>query len=565
MINIKFKEKSFNINLTKPMTIFQIAEMINNPAGTAELERAGKTAGIVAAKVDNEVRELGYQVEKDCRIELLDLSSEDGMKIYRRSLVFVLVMAASRVIGEKRIVVHHSVGNGIYCEFAIKGEVREFVTATEEQLRFLEAEMRRIIDQRLPFIKHVMTVDKVNELLEKTGRKDRLNSVGYRLKPHSTIYECDGYLDYFYGYMVPDTGYLDIFRLIPHAPGFILAFPEKANPGIIPGFKEQSNLFSIFREYKRWNRILDVENVGALNEIISKGDIRQLIFVSEALHEKKIANIADNICNSRRKIVLVSGPSSSGKTTFTHRLGIQLRVNGLKPVMISLDDYFFNREDTPVDEFGQYDFEALEAIDIELFNKQLEKLINMEEVEVPSFNFSGGYREKRGKPLKLDREGIVLVEGIHGLNERLTHSISKNNKYKVYVSALTTLNLDDHNRIHATDIRLLRRIVRDNRNRGSDARNTIKMWPSVRRGEEKNIFPFQEDADSTFNSAMVYETSILKGFAEKLLDGIDSGMEEYSEAKRLLEFLGYFLPLDARYIPYNSIIREFIGGNCFYE
>ena len=334
----------------------------------------------------------------------------------------------------------------------------------------------------------------------------------------------------------------------------------------LPEFKEQKKLFNIFHEYKRWGHILGVDNVGDLNGLLDAGQVSDLIRISEALQEKKIAQIADMIAYSKtdRRIVLISGPSSSGKTTFAHRLSIQLRVNGLKPVTISLDDYFVDRDDTPKDEKGEFDFEALEAIDLRLFNRHLGELINGCEIEIPAFNFTKGIREPLGKKMRLSDNSVIVIEGIHGLNERLTEEIPKRNKFKIYVSALTSMNIDDHNRIPTTDTRIIRRIVRDYRFRGISAVENIKRWPSVRRGEERNIFPFQESADIMFNSFMMVELGVLKGYAEPLLNAIDPTLPEYSEAKRLVEFLSYFLPIDCREIPLNSIIREFIGGSCFY-
>lgn len=515
---------------------------------------------IVAAKVNNDIKELSYHLYENARVEFLDLTTNDGLRIYRRSLYFILIKAVNDLYPERKVTICHSISKGIYCE--IKGD-REL---TEQDLKRIDLRMRELIKAEIPFVKRMMSSEEARELFKRSGRIDRYQAIEHRRKPYVTIYNCGGLDDYFYGYMVPHTGYIKHFELKFYSPGLIVLFPEKSNPNSLPQFKEQRKLFTIFNEYKHWGHILDVENVGALNNIIKTGKICDFIRIAEALHEKKIAQIADNITNSgnKKRLVLISGPSSSGKTTFAHRLEIQLRVNGLRPVTISLDDYFVDREHTPKDENGELDFEALEAIDIELFNRHLSQLIAGEEIEMPIFNFPNGCRGSVGRKLRIDDNQLLIIEGIHGLNEKLTISIPKESKYKIYVSALTSMNIDDHNRIPTTDTRLIRRIVRDFQFRGSSAINTLKRWPSVRRGEEKNIFPFQEEANIMFNSALIYELGVLKTLAEPLLTEITGSYEEYPEARRLVEFLGYFLPIESKEIPLNSIVREFIGGSCFY-
>lgn len=517
-------------------------------------------SAIVAAKVNNDIKELTCELNEDCKVEFVDLTDDDGMRIYRRSLHFILIKAAKDLFPGRKVVICHSISKGIFCE------VRGDKELTADEVKSLEARMRELVDARIPFVKRELPLEEAEEVFIRSGRIDRFRAVEHRTKPYVTIYSCNGLDDYFYGYMVPDTGYIKKFALMHYPPGLIMLFPEKTNPYVLPKFREQRKLFNIFREYKKWGRILGVENVGALNDIVKTGQVCDLIRISEALHEKKIAQIADMITESkhRKRVVLISGPSSSGKTTFAHRLSIQLRVNGLKPVTISLDDYFVDREQTPKDENGDYDYEALEAIDVELFNRHLNDLINGLEVEMPIFNFPEGRREPAGRKLRIGDDQILVIEGIHGLNEKLTLSIPKKSKFKIYVSALTSMNIDDHNRIPTTDTRFIRRIVRDYQFRGSSAINTIKRWPSVRRGEERNIFPFQEQADVMFNSFLIFELGVLKTLAEPLLADIDNTHPEYSEAKRLIEFLSYFLPIDSREIPFNSIIREFIGGSCFY-
>ena len=387
----------------------------------------------------------------------------------------------------------------------------------------------------------------------------------YRRTSTVNLYELDGIKNYFYGYMMPNTKEVRLFKLIPYAHGFILLFPNEQNPVELAHFVPQPKLSHVFKESENWARILDVDIVASLNNLITEGKLPDLIRVSEALHEKKIAQIADSISqHSKVRLVLIAGPSSSGKTTFAQRLCIQLRVNGLKPHVISIDDYFVDRENTPRDEYGEYDFEALEAIDIKLFNEHMARLIAGETVEIPRFNFKTGKREYKGHTITLEEEDVLVIEGIHGLNEKLSYAIPKENKFKVYVSCLTQLNVDYHNRIPTTDTRLIRRMVRDYQYRGLSAEQTLAQWASVRRGENKNIFPFQEEADVMFNTVLLYELAVLKNKAEPLLFGIDRRSPYYSEAKRLLKFLEYFLAAGTEGIPYNSIIREFVGGSCFH-
>lgn len=538
----------------------EVFEGISLQELSAEYQKNYKSA-IVAAKVNNDIKELSYHLYDNCKVEFIDLTYDDGMRIYRRSLSFILIKAVNDLFPDRKVIIGHSISKGIYCE--VKGDT----LLTVEEVDLIKNRMQEIVASKIPFVKKIMSIDEAKEVFRKVGRMDRYHAIEHREKPYVTIYKCEEFEDYFYGYMVPDTGYLKYFDVKYYSPGLILMYPDKSNPEVIPKFKEQKKLFSIFKEYKNWGNILGVANVGALNDIVKEGKINEMIRVAEALHEKKIAQIADMIAfnKNKKKIVLIAGPSSSGKTTFAHRLSIQLRVNGLKPVTISLDDYFVDRELTPRDETGDYDFEALEAIDLMLFNQHLSDLISGKEVDIPIFNFHKGCREDYCRKLKITENQILIIEGIHGLNEKLTASIPKESKFKIYVSALTSMNIDDHNRIPTTDTRIIRRIVRDFQFRGCSAINTIKRWPSVRRGEEKNIFPFQEEADVMFNSALIFELGVLKTYAEPLLADIDISQPEYSEARRLIEFLTNFLPIETKEIPINSIIREFIGGSCFYK
>ncbi len=515
---------------------------------------------IVAARVNNDIKELSFNIKEDAEIGFIDLTDEDGMRIYRRSLYFIFIMAVHDVFPDRKAVISHPMSNGVYCEIAGEDEL------TEDDIELVEKRMREIVSSTIPFEKKEISTECARKLYKESGKLDKYEVLEHRKKPYVTFYNCGGYEDYYYGYMVPDTGYINCFALQFHKPGVVIQFPSKTDPCRLQTFTEQKKLLNVFTEYKKWVRILGVENIGSLNEIVRAGEIGDLIRVSEALHEKKIAQIADKITNheEEKRIVLISGPSSSGKTTFANRLGIQLRVNGYVPRTISLDNYFVNRDRTPIDEDGEYDYEAFEAIDVELFNEHLSQLLKGNEVEIPIYKFETGSRDTVGKKMVMKDNNILVIEGIHGLNDKLTEAVSCEDKYKIYVSALTSINIDDHNRIPSTDTRVLRRIVRDNQFRGCSAINTINRWPSVRRGEEKNIFPFQENADIMFNSSLVYELCLLKVYAEPLLLKLGPDNERYSEVKRLIEFLSYFLPIDAKDVPNNSIVKEFIGGSCFF-
>ncbi|NLG85896.1 MAG: nucleoside kinase [Firmicutes bacterium] len=531
------------------------------PAGTTlqELSRRYQpehTSTIVAAMVDGELKELTWPLTRAAQVRFLDLSSDDGQRIYIRSLSFLLVRAALDVLPGSPVSIEHSLGNGLYIE--LKGSQ----LLAEEDVQALEKRMHELVQADLPFKKERMPLSQAKEIFCRQGQIDKAELLKYRQKDYLNVYELDGLYDYFFGYMVPSTGFLDKFALHFYLPGMIMLFPSQDRPNEIPQYVDQPKLATIFREAERWGEILGVGDVASLNNIIAKGQGVELIRIAEALHEKKVAEIADEITanHEQMRLVFIAGPSSSGKTTFCQRLYIQLRVNGLKPVTISLDDYFLDRENTPRDETGEYDFEALEALDLKLFNQQLVKLIQGVEVEVPVFDFKKGVRTWVGRHLKVEPDQPILIEGIHGLNPRLTPAIPKEKQFRIYISALTQLNMDRHNRIPTTDTRLLRRIVRDNKFRSAKPEETILRWPSVRRGEERNIFPFQEEADVMFNSALVYELSALKQQAETVLGTIVPGSPAYPRAKMLTKFLAYFLPLDTQEeIPRNSILREFIG------
>ncbi|HHW05984.1 MAG TPA: nucleoside kinase [Clostridia bacterium] len=516
---------------------------------------------VVAAIMDNELKELAFRPDKPGLVEFLDLYHPEGMRIYQRSLTYLLIMAAKELFPKGVISIEHSLGKGIYCEL-----YKEPVL-TREDVAALENKMKELVAQDLPIIRERWPLDRAIAYFRKEGLEDKARLLKYREKTYLNMYCCKDFRDYLYGYLVPSTGYLKTFRLRYHMPGLILELPDDREPFRVPPFVERPKLFTIFREAEQWARILGVATAGALNDRIQAGEGEELVRLNEALHEKKVAQIADDIYRQRDRlrVILIAGPSSSGKTTFAQRLSIQLKVNGMQPISISLDDYFVDRESTPRDENGQYDFEALEAIDLQLFNEQLTAIIQGKKVEVPSYNFKLGKREYLGRTVQIGPEQPIIIEGIHGLNERLTASIPRDRKYKIYISAITALNIDRHNRIPTTDVRLLRRIVRDSQFRGHNAAATLRLWPMVRRGEERNIFPFQEEADIMFNSALVYELALLKKYAEPLLQEIDSSMPEYIAAKRLLRFLECFVPLGDVEIPCTSIIKEFVGGSCLVE
>ena len=516
------------------------------------------TTPIVAAKINNSVRSLMHLIEDDVNFEIIDMSSSDGVSIYRKSLLFLFIKVVEELYPDSNVIVGHSINKGVFCKIENIN-----VPINDDLRRKIESRMREVVGEKLPFVKRTISKEEAKKIYISQEQPDKIGVIDSREKDYVTIYSCGEWSDYFHGYLVPNTGYLNVFELRQYENGFILRYPERGKAYQIPPYNDNKKLFNVFREYKEWNRILGVSNIGELNRVIENNEISMYIRVSEACLEKKYAEAADMIKQGNKKVVLIAGPSSSGKTTSSYRLAVQLMVNGLKPVTIALDDYFVNRDRTPLDEDGKPDFESIEAIDLDLFNQHLEMLINGEEVEVPIFNFKTGMRELTGKKVKLGENGVLVLEGIHGLNERLTYKIAKEDKFKLYVSALTSLNIDDHNTIGTADTRLIRRIVRDNQYRGHDARRTIELWYSVRRGEDKNIFPYQEEADMMINTSMIYEVSALKPYIKPLLEQISPDCVEYAEAKRLLDFLQYFREIGIDDIPRNSILREFIGGSCF--
>jgi uridine kinase len=514
---------------------------------------------IVAGIIDNQIYDLNTSLNKDCRIRFLTIKDEIGNRIYRRSLFLVMSRAIYELYPDSKLSIEHSLSNGIYCE------LHKDTPLNQTELDMIRLKMKELIKKDLPIKRKEMSKDQLLQLFDVQGFKDKVELLHQLEIDKCTVYELDGYHDYYFYNMVPRTGYLKNFDLHYRMPGFILLYPQRDNPHQVPEFIDQPKLASIFQEYERWGEIINIENVSDLNQVIQENRSCELIQINEALHEKKVAIIADHITNQipQKRIILIAGPSSSGKTTFAQRLAIHLRVNGLNPVAISTDNYFVNRENTPLDENGEYDYEALEAIDLELFNQHLISLLQGERIEIPFFNFQKGQREMKGVYLQVTAEQPIIIEGIHSLNELLTSVIPQYIKYRIYVSALTQLNLDRHNRIPTTDTRLIRRLVRDYHFRGHSAAMTINWWPNVRRGEEKNIFPFQENADVMFNSALIYELAVLKRYAEPLLRQIKKDESCYYQAIRLLEILNCFKAMPEDDIPGTSILKEFIGGSVF--
>lgn len=505
--------------------------------------------------------ELSDEIPVSGDMKVITANEEEGWKVYSRTLQFIFIKAALDLFPGAEITIEHSISKGIF------GEIYKETVLTDEEIQQIKSRMIDIINSDIEIKKVEVDKERAIEIFNSYGMKDKVILLKQMSFKKVKLYELDGRYDYFYGQMAYSTGVIKAFDLIKYAHGFVLRNPKEDDVEVLLPFKEQKKLASIFYETKEWLRIIGVSEVGSLNEKVSNyTELKDLILVSEALHEKKIAYIADQIASNKDiKIVLIAGPSSSGKTTFSKRLSIQLRVNGVIPISISLDDYFFNRDDTPKDENGEFNFETIEAIDVKLFNKNLNDLMSGKEVEIPSYNFRKGKREWIGNKMRLPKDGVLVVEGIHGLNPMLTSEIEDKNKFKIYISALTQLNIDNHNRIATSDVRKIRRIVRDFLSRGYGAEDTLKMWPSIRKGERKNIFVYQEEADAMFNSTLVYELSVLKNYAIKELDKIKPGSTVYNEAIRLKSLLSFFRTIEFKDVPENSLLREFIGGSCFYK
>lgn len=516
---------------------------------------------IVLAVRNGKIKELFKRIDRDCTLEFLTLADDAGHKTYNRTATLIMMKAITEVVGAERIEkikMEFAIGNGYYCS-----KTGDF-TVTKELVEHVKTKMRDYVARNLPIIKTSMPIEDANTLFEKQKMLDKKNLFRYRGSSSVNVYDLDGYYDYFYGSMLPSTGYVKYFDVLPYRDGFMLVLPRKSNPTVVEPFEERTKLFDTMEIASDWGLKLGIDTVADLNDQIRNGDFNELMLVQEALQERRISEIASDIVSRGGvKFVMIAGPSSSGKTTFSHRLSVQLRTHGLTPHPIAVDDYFVDREKTPRQPNGDYDFECLGAIDVEQFNHDMCALLKGERIELPQFNFVTGKREYKGNYKQLGADDILVIEGIHGLNDKMSYSLPAESKYKIYISALTTLNVDEHNRIPTTDGRLLRRMVRDARTRGASATRTIQMWPSVRRGEEENIFPFQESADAMFNSALIYEISVLKQFAEPLLHSIQPGEPEYFEAVRMLKFLSYFLGVSTEDLPKNSIVREFVGGSCF--
>ena len=536
------------------------------PAGTTYQEIAADFQAqypydILLVNRDGKLCELHKTLDRDCTLKLITAQEKPGMQTYERSVVFLMLKAFFDTVGKERVervCVEYSISHGLFIR--AKGDF----LLDQALLTRVEARMREMSAQALPIQKRSVNTDDAVEMFQQAQMRDKARLLSYRINSHVNIYTLDGFTDYFYGYMVPHTGYLKCFALELFADGFVLRLPDQKKPDTLGAFQPSVKVFQALHDATERSKALHISNVAEMNDVISQGKATEMILAQEAMMEKKIGDIAEEIAGRKDvRFVMIAGPSSSGKTTFSHRLCTQLVACGMRPHAIATDNYFKNRVDTPRQPNGDYDFESLGAMDVEQFNSDMSRLLQGETVEIPQFNFKKGVREYNGDFLTLGAQDVLVIEGIHCLNDQFSHTLPKESKYKIYISCLTTLNVDDHNRIPTTDARLLRRIERDARTRGHGAQATIRMWPSVRKGEEDNIFPYQDSADMIFNSALLYETALLKPYVEPLLFGIPRDCEEYVEAKRLLKFLNYFLPLPADDVPKTSLLREFVGGGCY--
>lgn len=515
---------------------------------------------IMLGKFNGEVFELSHKIDSEGEFQVLTNGEDMGKRAYERSLQFVLIKAAYDIFKDGEVCIEHSLSGGLFCE------IHKDTPLTGEEINILESKMRDIIERDLPIEKISMSKKEAIEIFSGYGMNDKIRLLETLPLDRVSLYKLEERYDYFYGPMAYSTGNLRFFELRQFNSGVIMRFPSLGNPTSISEYVEYKKLATIYQETNEWGKILKVDTLGSLNKLIEQGHMKDLVLINEGLQEKKLAYIADSISEKKSvKLVLIAGPSSSGKTTFTKRLSVQLAVNGLVPIQISMDDFFVDREDTPKDENGDYDFESVYALDIELFNSTLKRILEGEEVELPTFNFLKGCKEWNGKRVRLPENGVLLIEGIHALNEILTSSIKREEKFKVYINCFTQLNIDNHNRIPTTDVRMVRRIVRDSLIRGYSGEDTLKMWPSIKRGEKKNIFVYQEEADVLFNSNYVYELCMLKKYALEELKKIGEESEVYYEAARLISFLKFFKDSDLKLIPSNSILREFVGGSCFYD
>ena len=547
MFNVKLKDKTIQVD--------EHASIVDTAKEYADEYKND----IILAMYNGKLAELTKSVQEDCTLDFITTADQIGSDCYRRSVTFMMLKAVYKIVGGEnieKVSVNYSLSKGLYCE--IHGDVE----VTDELLARVKNEMKSLAERDILIVKNTFPVSEAIKHFEYYGMKDKVNLFRYRRSSRVNIYNIGGFEDYFYGYMSYSTGILKYFDLFAYKDGFVLQTPTPKNPTEIPEFKEEDKHFEALKDSTEWAEKMGVPTIGHVNNKICDGSVADLIMVQEAYQEKKIADIAEDIASRDGvKFVLIAGPSSSGKTSFAHRLSIQLVGQGLKPHPISVDNYFVDRKDNPVDEEGNLDYEVLEALDLEHFNNDMEALLNGEEIELPEYDFDAGIQGKSGKTLKLEENDILVIEGIHCLNDEMTYKLDSDKKYKVYISALTPLRIDEHNRISASDWRLLRRLVRDLRTRGKSAQTTIEMWKRVRRGEEKNIFPYEDTADAIFNSAMVFEPSVLKVYTEPALFSVPEDSPEYLEANRLLKFLDYVLPLPEDDIPKNSIMREFVGGS----
>lgn len=515
---------------------------------------------ILLAYMDGKLRELFTPMTKDCHVRFVTLKEQAGYMAYKRTATLMFLKACEDLLGTgatTKIALDYSIGNSIFCDFL------EDRVIDEAFARFIQKRMEELAKANLPITKRSLDTDQAAKYFDRIGFKGKKELFQFRRESKMNIYSLDGYDNYFYGYMAPSTGYISAFLVSAYLHGVVLQIPKRKQTEEIVPFTPQPKLFHVMQRSREWTKTMGVDTVGALNDVITHGNINHLILLQEGLQEKLLADIADEIVSKNKRIILIAGPSSSGKTTFSHRLSIQLQIAGLTPHPVSMDDYFLDRELSPRDENGNYNFETIASLDVDLLTKHINQLLDGEEIDVPSYNFITGKREYHGHKLKIGEKDVLVMEGIHGLNGTLTNEIPEDAKYRIYVSALNQINLDEHNRIPSSDGRLLRRIVRDAMTRGNDARETISRWDSVRKGEEDNIFPYQEEADVMFNSAQIYEIAVLKQYAEPLLFAVPRDCPEYQEAKRLLKFLEYFLNIPSEAIPKTSLLREFIGGSCF--
>lgn len=556
-----------NMSDTLPVICENAGRTIEVAMGTTllEVERQLRLDGphpFLAAYVNNRIKELNYRIYKPVTVRFIDITSFEGIRVYQRTISFILQKAVRELFPDRTLYIRHSLGaSGFYCEISGFGPI------PAEHLDAIKARMRGIIDRNLPIQGVKMLTDTARKIYEGFGMADKIALLDSRPRLYSKIYTLDSLPGYFYGALTPSTGYTPQFDLHPYYNGFFIALPLRTDPTRLHQSVHQEKMFDVFHQYQSWVEIMGVPTVGQLNSKVLAGDASELIKIAEAFHENKLAQVAGCVAEANRergvRLVLISGPSSSGKTTFAKRLGVQLRVLGLNPVLISLDDYFVDREKTPRDENGEYDYEALEAIDLEQFNDHLKRLERGESVDIPRYDFISGTRQWHDNPLQLDERSVLIVEGIHGLNPALTPGVPESRKFKIYVSCFTSVALDNVSRIATSDNRLLRRLTRDYRTRGNDALSTLARWESVRRGEEKHIFPYQENADVMFNSSLFYEISVLRRFAEPILREVPDTVPEYGEAKRMLKFLDNFIPISPEEIPPTSLLREFIGGSSF--